>query len=252
MLSATRAFSLLQTREDRNGALQSGVDVGMATRVVARLLQRLAEVVVHDVGETRFGLDSGGKGRAPTPGPRLAVPTHRDVDHGGVLRRDVLVTQAKGGEGPWAKILADDVCVPAQIGDQVPRFGPVQIDAEVSLAGVLLGVIEGHRTDVGDTQAGDIPGRGFDLDDIRPEIAEGLGAMGSGENPSEVNDPDSVQRGRHFPMNSALPGPVDRKASRPRRTSSEAHIASFALSCSASAAAVPARAQAFARRFTPP
>ncbi len=40
----------MSPREHRNGALQPGVDVGVAARVVARLAERGAEVLDEHVG----------------------------------------------------------------------------------------------------------------------------------------------------------------------------------------------------------
>jgi hypothetical protein len=75
------------------------------------------------------------------------------------------------------EILDDDIGSAAQIGHDLARFRPVEVDAEIALPSVLLNIVQAHVADVRQPNAADIATWGFDLDDVGTQVAKGFGAV---------------------------------------------------------------------------
>ena len=78
-------------------------------------------------------------------------------------------------------------------------LGRGQVDADVSLAGVLLHEVARQSVATRRGEAGEIASGRFDLDDVCAHVAQHARAVWSRENASEIEDTDAVQRGRHTP-----------------------------------------------------
>lgn len=96
-------------------------------------------------------------------------------------------------------VLDEHVGAPEQPEEDVPPLGAVDVEGHPALVGVQereqaasLGVrlVAGERTPVPGPVAG--PGA-LDLDHVGAEVGEELGAVGSGDEVPELNDPDVVQ-----------------------------------------------------------
>jgi hypothetical protein len=180
-----------QRGEHRDDALQAGVDVSVAAGVATQLAVRAFVVLIEDVGQARLGVHRGREGWPIAPGASLAVAADRHVDHVWVELDHVLVAEAEAREGARTKVLHDHVCRFAHSADDVAPLGEVEVNAEVALAGVLLRIVDRHRTDVRDAAAADIAGGRLDLGHVGPEIAQGLGATRAGQHACEVQHLDA-------------------------------------------------------------
>ena len=100
--------------QDADDALKAGVHVGVAACVVARLGERIAEMVLDDVGQARLGLH-GRRERRPVAPESIARSRSKNVDHGRIEGADLFIAESEPVQRPGPKILDDDVRVPAQV-----------------------------------------------------------------------------------------------------------------------------------------
>ena len=158
----------------------------------------------------------------------------------GLRAGERLVVQPERVERSRPEVLDEDVGAVAQPQRDVACLRDVQVDRDVALPGVLLGVVAGDAVRVDRRrQPGHVGVRRLDLDDVGAEVLQRPRAQRPGEDPGEVDDPQARQRSghdRHLPTNLARPGPFVRNDSSPMRRSSDAHSAAWRSSITASAA----------------
>jgi hypothetical protein len=162
---------VLEGGQHRDHALQPGIDVGVARGVVHRRAQGGAVVGVDNRGMARLALHRRREGGPAAPGRGLAVTADRHINDTGIVGAHLRVRETEARERARAEILHDDVGVAAEFRDDLPRFFPVEVEAEVAFAGVLLNEIEAHVADVRQALATDVARRGLDLDDVGAEVA---------------------------------------------------------------------------------
>src|SRR5215207_290011 len=96
------------------------------------------------------------KRRTVLPRSRLTIPAERDVDDPGIERANILIRQSEAGQCAGTKILDDYVCLLAHIGNDLARLGPVQVNTQIALAGILLDEIQTHVADMWEADAREI------------------------------------------------------------------------------------------------
>jgi hypothetical protein len=154
------------------------------------------------LGEPRLGLNRGRIGHAAAPGSALAIAGDRSVDQARVALGQRLVVEPEEAQRAGAEILDDDVGRVAQAQREVERAGLVQVDADVALAGVLLGIVAGHALLRGEGEARDV-GRGrLDLDHLGAEVQQGARAQPPGEHAGKIDDAHAAQ----WPAQVSAPG----------------------------------------------
>src|SRR5208337_2040464 len=113
---------------------------------------------VRVLGETGLGLNRRRVSHAVPPRPLLAITTDRRIYDLGIASRNRVVVQAKRRKGAWPEVLQDDVGRLTQLEHDRPRLRNVQVDAQVPLSGVLLGVVAADLAEDRLRQAGRVPG----------------------------------------------------------------------------------------------
>src|SRR5260370_3657636 len=99
-------------------------------------------MILNDCGQAGLGLHRRRKGRTISPGSGLPISAQGNVYDTGIERFDVLVSEAEARERARTKILDDDIGIATELSYDLARFRVVQIEAEISLSGILLNIIE--------------------------------------------------------------------------------------------------------------
>ncbi len=118
----------------------------------------------------------------------------------GLRGRYGLEAESESVHHAWSVVLDHDVALLDQPEHQVERFRAPEIEAERSLARVLLGVVGRHAVASWRGEPGDVARRRLDLDHLGAEVGEHPSAVRAGQHPGEVEDPDSVERSLHVPI----------------------------------------------------
>src|ERR1700753_686769 len=169
----------------------------MATSVAPRFDERLTEVILHNFGQPSLRLHRRCKCGTVTPRCRLTKTTQGDVDDPGIVSAHVVVSQIEACQSTRPKVLDDNICVATQIGDYFARLREVQIDADVTLSGILLDVVKPQIPHDRQTNPADISRWRLYLHYIGTQVPQRLRAMGPGENAGKVDDPQTFQRSWH-------------------------------------------------------
>src|SRR5271155_3474438 len=179
-----------------------GIRVAVGT-VNAELLQGIT-------GEPHFGLHGRAVGHPGSPRAPLAVAADRNVDHRRIARRNRRITKAEGFEHPGTEVLDNDIGSVTKLQCEIAGLRDVQVDADVALASVLLGVIAADVATAGERQPGEVAAGWFDLDHLGAEIQQMFGAVRPREHPAEIDDPHTFKWKSHLyrPSNRAAPGPL--------------------------------------------
>ncbi len=148
----------------------------------------------------------------------MSIAAHGNIDDAGVVGADILIAKTEARQGSRPEILHNHIGLPAHRGDDFARFRIIEVDAQVSFAGILLDIIHPEAIDMRQADPAEIARGWFDLGDVGAEVTQRLGAMRPCQHAGKVDDTQSLQRSRHFqsPSKTALAGPVAKKASKPR------------------------------------
>src|SRR6266852_8273010 len=241
VLAQAGFLAAVQRREDRDHRLQSRIDVGVRQAVGARFSERAAIMANAVFGEAGFGLHRRRISHPAAPRTALAVARDRGVDQSRIAFGKGLVIETEETERSRPEIFHHDIGGIAELQRQLVGAGDIEIDADVALAGVLLGVIARHAVGRWKRKARNIRAWRLDIDDLGAEILQCPRAQRTCQHAGKVDDANSAERTGHDqrPANFARPGPFLRNEARPAFRSSDAQIGACTLAIASSAAATP-------------
>src|SRR5216683_833907 len=170
VLAQAGFLAAVQRREDRDHRLQSRIDVGVRQAVGARFSERAAIMANAVFGEAGFGLHRRRISHPAAPRTALAVARDRGVDQSRIAFGKGLVIETEETERSRPEIFHHDIGGIAELQRQLVGAGDIEIDADVALAGVLLGVIARHAVGRWKRKARNIRAWRLDLDDLGAEI----------------------------------------------------------------------------------
>ena len=185
-----------QEGEERgHGAVEAGLVLGLK----AAVLQRLAVGGPADAHDPARGVGDDLSTFVVTVRPGLAEGGDGGHHEPGILALEGGVIEPQGREVAGGKRLHHDVGAAGQLLEDVgaPRLFQVQRDAalvqvrqqeEQALLRVGLAPGEGRHAPAAFTAGG------LDLDDVRPEVAQELGAEGTRNSLAHVQDSEIVER----------------------------------------------------------
>ena len=188
--------------EDRDRRVHSGHEVGDRDAHLHRLTVRRS----GDAHDPAHRLDEGVVGGPRRVGSGMAEAGHRAVDERREIVLEVAVPEPVLRKGAGLEVLRQDVASRDEpAGDRLPlRVAEVEGDGtlvavrprEVGALRAVLAVGPGQvgRSEVAGVVAGPRP---LDLDDLRAEVAQDLGAVRPGQNTGEVEDDEAVERTVH-------------------------------------------------------
>src|SRR5450631_4658061 len=121
-------------------------------------------------GEAGFGLHRRRIGHPAAPRAALAVTGDRGVDQSRIAFRKSLIIETEETERSRPEIFHHDIGGIAEPERQLIGAGDIEIDADVALAGVLLGVIARHAVGRWKRKARNIRAWRLHLDDLGAEV----------------------------------------------------------------------------------
>ena len=180
-----------QRREDARRSHHPGADVGeRGADLGGRPLRRPGEahparLPLHDRVVTRQA------------GERAVLAVSRDgtPDEARMLPEHPLRREPEPPHRPRPEVLDEDIARPDQPGERLPA--PLRLEIEDD---ALLSPVHGEEVSAlaaGERRApaaGVVPGRGFDLDDLGPEVGEHHRRVRTGEHPRQIEDPHPGER----------------------------------------------------------
>ena len=192
---------MAQCRQNRHGGVHAGEQVGHGH---AHFLRSAAQVVAltghtHQTADALHGIVVA---RPLAVRAGLAKAGHAAIDQLGVQGAQAGVIQAVAGHVADLEVLHKHIAVPNQFADQRLAFGLGDVTGHRSLVAVGAQIVGGLRgvLTLGVFQKGGAPSAGvvaragaLDLDDIGPQIGQGLGTPGARQNAGEVENADAVE-----------------------------------------------------------
>ena len=133
--------------------------------------------------ETGFGMDDRGERPPMGLGPALAETGDREHDDAGITAREFLPAETEVVEDPGPEVLQDHVGRDGQSPGDLPPLGHGEVDADVALPGVELGVEAGEASpDLAEVPGHVTLGR-LELHDIGAEVGQKPTGEGTGQSP---------------------------------------------------------------------
>ena len=116
------------------------------------------------------------------------------VDEARIVPAERFVVDAQPRGDAGAEVLHRHVGVAGQVMDDLLALGRLQIDRDAALVPVPCLEHAALAFDEGPPVASVVAAGRFDLEDVGAHVAEQHGAVGTGDEAREVEDPDAVQR----------------------------------------------------------
>ena len=109
MLTLASLRAVVQRGDHCQSAMQTGVDVGVATGVVTHFVHGALVVTLHNIGQPGLGMHGRGKRRAVAPWSGLTVSADRDINDVGIKGGDVVVAESESRQGAWPEVFDDHI-----------------------------------------------------------------------------------------------------------------------------------------------
>ena len=196
VVAAAGAPTLHQRSQDAAGALERGVHVGIAVRIVAVGGDALGaqSCVTLCLGEPGLGPDDRRVRTAVHPRPGLPVPTDRCVDEARTASADRRVVEPHPTHDARPEVLDQHIATVGERQQQLACLGMRHVEADVALARVLLHEVARQAVDARVGEPGHVAVGRLDLDDLGPEVAQHPRAMGATEHAGEIEHAHAGER----------------------------------------------------------
>src|SRR4030095_2330580 len=123
-----------------------------------------------------------------------AEATHRRVEGGGSRRAQGGVAETEALGHPGDEVLENDVGAARQLDDDLQPLGVLQVDCDRALVAIDRGEAQAHAVLAGAEVAHVVPAaRALHLDDVGAEVGQHRGAVGTGDDPGEVEDANALE-----------------------------------------------------------
>jgi hypothetical protein len=192
LAGAVAQFPVEKCRDDRLRGVHPGSDVGDGDADPDR------RAVFHpgDAHHPRLGLHDDVVRRPVLVGPPFPVSRHRTVDQTGVVLCEVPVPEPPLVHLADAEVLDEDVGVASEVAEHLASVLAREVERHRALVAVDARVVRAHLA-VAEGRRVPAPRlitapRAFDLDDVRPEVAQLHRTERANEDPRGVENCDTI------------------------------------------------------------